>query len=171
MQTSTTREPFTRAAGLVLTIGYAAVLGWLLTTQPASMAEAVGGMAAGVGAYAVDPQAFADGLTFFRNDQFPESRAAFARADRASRDARTQFYIAYSFYREGWHRTHGDDDLYQQGLAAVERAIALAPDGRLIVEDSNLQMHSADELKAELERGLAASVSDLNPLRVFETRK
>ncbi len=171
MQTSTTREPFTRVAGLVLTVGYALLLGWLLTTQPATMAEAVGGVAAGVGAYAIDPQAFADGLAYFRNDQFPESRAAFARADPASRDARTQFYIAYSFYREGWHRTHRDDGLYQQGLAAVERAIALAPAGRLIVEDGNLQMHSADELKAELERGLAASVSDLNPLRVFETRK
>jgi hypothetical protein len=165
------QEPLIRSAGLVLVAGYASFLGWLFATQPQTMAEAVGGVAAGLGAYAVDAQAFTDGLTYFRKDQFPEARAAFSRADPAVRDARTQFYIAYSFYREGWHHTHRDDDLYQQGLAAVERAIALAPAGRLVVPDENLQMHSADELKVELARGLAASVSDLNPLRVFESRK
>jgi tetratricopeptide (TPR) repeat protein len=165
------REPLTRAAGLVLVVGYASFLGWLFAIQPKTMAEAVGGVAAGLGAYAVDSQAFSDGLSYFRNDQFAEARAAFARADPARRDARTQFYIAYSFYREGWHRTHRDDGLYQQGLAAVERAIEVAPGGRLVVDDANLQMHSADELKVELARGLGASVSDLNPLRLLESRK
>ncbi len=164
-------EPFTRGAGLVLAVIYASFLGWLFTAQPRTMAEAVGGVAAGVGAYSIDSQAFADGLRFFRSDQFPEARAAFSRADPAVRDARTQFYIAYSFYREGWHRTHQDDSVYRQGLSAVERAIELAPAGRLVVDDANLQMHSADELKAELERGLTTTASDLNPLRVFENRK
>jgi hypothetical protein len=165
------QEPIIRLAGLVLVAGYASFLGWVFATQPQTMAEAVGGVAAGLGTYAVDAQAFTDGLAYFRKDQFPESRAAFARADPAVRDARTQFYIAYSFYREGWHHTHRDDDLYQQGLAAIDRAIALAPGGRLVVDDGNLQMRSADELKAELARGLATSMSDLNPLRVFENRK
>jgi hypothetical protein len=165
------REGFTRVAGLVLIGGYASFLGWLFATQPKTMVEAVGGVAAHVGAYAIDPQAFADGLTYFRKDQFPEARAAFSRADPAARDARTQFYIAYTFYRQGWHRTHRDDELYKQGLASVERAITLAPEGRLVVDDTNLQMHSADELKAELARGLDTSASDLNPLRVFESRK
>jgi hypothetical protein len=32
-------------------------------------------------------------------------------------------------------------------------------------------MRSAEELKAELERGLRREVSDLNPMRVFEPRK
>jgi len=53
----------------------------------------------------------------------------------------------------------------------VDRAIALAPSGRLIVDDANLQMHSADELRAELSRGLVTDMSDLNPVRVFESRK
>lgn len=165
------QEPLIRVAGLVLMAGYASFLGWMFATQPQTIAEAVGGVAAGFGAYSVNAQAFTDGLTYFRKDQFPEARAAFSRADPAVRDARTQFYIAYSFYREGWHRTHRDDDLYRQGLAAVERAVALAPAGRLVVDDETLQMRSADELKVELERGLDASVSDLNPLRMFETRK
>jgi hypothetical protein len=165
------QEPLTRVAGFVLIAGYAAFLGWLFATQPKTMAETVGGVAAGFGAYAIDAQAFADGLAYFRDEQFLEARAAFARADPAARDARTQFYMAYSLYRQGWHRTHRDDDLYRQGLAIVDRAIAVAPEGRLVVDDENLQMHSADELKAELSRGLETDISDLNPMRVFESRK
>jgi hypothetical protein len=164
-------EPFTRAAGLAMVAVYAALIAWLFGAQPRSVAEAVGGVSASFGAYRIDQQAFDDGLAFFRNDQFVEARAAFERADPAQRDPHTQFYIAYSFYRQGWHRTHRDDDLYKQGLAAVERAIQVAADGRLVIEDDNLQMRSADELKAELEAGLARDLSDFNPLRVFEGRK
>jgi hypothetical protein len=164
-------EPFTRAAGLAAVVVYAAFIGWLFGTQPRTVAEAVGGMSATMGTYAIDEQAFDDGLTFFRNDQFVEARAAFARADPALRDARTQFYIAYSFYREGWHRTYRDDALYAQGIAAVDRAIALAPNGRLVVDDDNLRMRSADEVRAELEAGRTRDASDFNPLRVLESRK
>ena len=165
------REPIVRSAGLCASVLYAALIGWLLASQPRTVAEAIGGVAATVGAYRIDEQAFADGLSFFRGDQFVESRAAFARADPATRDARTQFYIAYSYYRQGWHRTHHDDALYRSGLKAVEQAIALAPEGRLAVDDPNLLMHTADELKAELEAGIRTDASDFNPLRVFESRK
>lgn len=165
------REEVTRASGLVLAAGYSAIILWLFASQPQTVTEALGGLSADLGTYAVDERAFQDGLTFFRHDQFVEARAAFDRADAARRDARTQFYIAYSFYRQGWHRTHSDDKLYREGLAAVERAIALAPAGRLVVDDGDLQMRSGDELRAELERGLAFDASDLNPTRLFEQRK
>ena len=46
---------------------------------------------------------------------------AFARADPAVRDARTQFYIAYSYYRQGWGRLYHDDALYAEG---ARRSIA-----------------------------------------------
>jgi tetratricopeptide (TPR) repeat protein len=160
-----------RIAGLVIVGAYASFLGWLFAAQPATVTEAVGGVASGLGLYSVDPQAFADGLAYFHNEQFTEARAAFSRADPAARDARTQFYVAYSFYRQGWHRSYRDDELYRQGLAAIERAIALAPDRRLVVNDTALQMHSADEVKAELEAGLRLDVSDFNPLRGFDKRK
>jgi hypothetical protein len=164
-------ETLTRVAGLALTVLYAAVIAWLFSAQPRTIAEAVGGMSASVGAYSIDKDSFEDGLVFFRNDQFVEARAAFARADPALRDARTQFYIAYSYYRQGWNRTHRDDALYREGLTAIDRAIALAPDGRLRVDDENLSMQSADELKAELGAGLTRDVSDFNPLRLLEKRK
>ena len=60
--------------------------------------------------------------------------------------------------------------LFGKGLVAVDKAIAAAG-GRLVVDDPDLQMHSADELRAELERGVTRQASDFNPLRVFRTRK
>jgi len=165
-------ETATRAIGLAASLAYAAFIGWLYAHQPQTMAQVTGGLTAAVGAYRIDEQAFAEGLRYFRRDQFEEARRAFARADPASSDARTQFYIAYSCYREGWGRLYHDDRLYGEGLNAVNRAIALAPGGRLAVVDPNLKMTTTDELKAELQAGLrAVELSDFNPLRVFRERK
>jgi hypothetical protein len=165
------REPAIRGAGLVLAIGYAAVIAWLYASQPQTVAQVTGGFASMVGAYRIDAQAFDDGLRFFRRDQFPEARAAFSRADSAERDARTQFYIAYAYYREGWGRVYNDDVLFGRGLVAVDKAIAVAPGGRLMVDDPDLQMRSADELRAELQRGVTRDASDFNPMKVFRARK
>ena len=99
-----------------------------------------------------------------------EARAAFQRADPAQRDPQTQFYIAYSFYRQGWGRVYNDDVLFKQGLETIDRAIALAPNQRLVVVDENLGMRTGDELKAELQRGLTRDASDFNPMRVFRRR-
>src|SRR5687767_6163018 len=135
--------------------------------QPQTFAQVTGGLASSVGAYHVDAQAFSDGLAFFRTDRFVEARAAFTRADPAERDPRTQFYIAYSYYRQGWKRVYSDDVLYKEGLKAVDRAIALAPGGRLVENNAELGLRSADELRAELEAGLRRDASDFNPLRLF----
>jgi hypothetical protein len=160
-----------RALGLALTVAYAGFTGWLYARQPQTLAQVTGGMAATVGAYRVDPVHFQEGLRFFRSEQFPEARAAFERADPAHQDAQTQFYVAYTFYRQGWGRLFHDDALYKQGMEAVDRAVALAPGGRLVVDDPGLGMRTADELKAELARGLVRDSSDWNPLKVFRPRK
>ena len=161
----------TRLAGLAGTILYGALIVWLYAAQPQTVAQVTGGLTATVGGYRIDRQAFDDGLAFFAKEQFDEARAAFARADPAERDATTQFYIAYAFYRQGWGRLYSDDVLFKQGLAAVDRAIALAPGGRLVIADPGLGMHTADELRAELQRGLVRDASDFNPLRVMRPRK
>jgi hypothetical protein len=165
------KEPLVRVAGLAVVALYASVLVWLYAEQPRSMAEVAGGLSATVGAYQIDALAFEDGLQYFRSDQFAAARAAFRRADPAERDPRTQFYIAYSYYRQGWHRTHHEDALYRDGLEIITRAIRLAPDGRLIVDDPELGMHRGDELKAELEAGLTTDASDFDPRRLLQRRK
>jgi len=165
------REPIVRSIGLTVSLAYGALVVWLYATQPQTMAQVSGGLTSMIGAYTVDQQAFDDGLRFFRTDRFVEARASFARADRAQRDARTQFYIAYAFYREGFGHLYDDDTLFKQGLASVDLAISLAPNGRLVVDDPDLQMHSADELRAELQRGTTVEASDFNPLRVLRKRK
>ncbi len=154
-----------------MTIAYASLIIWVHARQPTTLAHVTGGLASTVGAYRVDEQALIDGVAFFRKDQFVAARTAFARADPAERDPRTQFYVAYSYYRQGWHRLYSDDQLFGEGLKTIDKAIALAPNGRLVVEDPELVMHSADELRAELEAGLKHDSSDFNPLRVLGTRK
>lgn len=160
-----------RIAGLVVSLAYAAFIIWLYAAQPQTVAQVTGSMASGIGAYRVDTQAASDAMGFFYRDRFPEARAAFERADPAHRDPRTQFYIAYSYYRQGWGRVYNDDTLFRKGIEAVDRAIAAAPDHRLVVDDPELGMKTGDELKAELERGVTREASDFNPLKVFRPRK
>jgi hypothetical protein len=160
-----------RAAGVAITAVYAAAIVWAYASQPQTSAEAIGGLASTLGAYRIDEQVFRESVELFRQDRFAEARAAFERADPAHRDAGTQFYIAYSFYREGWRRFYSDDALYRQGLEAVNRAIALAPGGQVVVDDPQLMMHTAEELRVELERGLRTDASDFNPMRVLSPRK
>ena len=160
-----------RIVGLIGTACYAAFIVWLHAQQPRTIAEVSGAMGSSLGVYEIDAVAFADGLRFFRADRFAEARAALGRADPAGRDARTQFYVAYTCYRQGWGRLYHDDALYRLGMEHAERAIALAPDGRLVVDDETLGLRSADELRAELERGLTREWSDLNPLKVLRERQ
>jgi hypothetical protein len=160
-----------RVVGVAGAVLYATFIGWLYAQQPQSAAEVTGGLSARIGSYRVDAQAFDDGLQLFRREQFAAARFAFARADPAQQDARTQFYVAYSYYRQGWGRLYQDDRLFAQGLEAVNRSIALAPGGRVLVDDADLQMRSGDELRAELEAGMQHDTSDFNPARLLRSRK
>lgn len=165
------RDSAIRIVGAAAAVAYAVFIAWVSVSQPRSMAEVTGGLTASIGAYRIDEVAFDDGLAFFRVDKFVEARAAFARADPAMRDPLTQFYVAYSYYRQGWGRLSSDDDLFRQGIAAVDRARAVAPDGRIVVDDETLGLRTADELRAELEAGITREMSDFNPLRVLRERK
>src|SRR5688572_19665905 len=106
------RESTARLLGLVLAASYALFIVWLYVSQPQTVAEMTGARAATVGTYRIDDRAFADGLQLFRAGRFEAARLAFARADPARQDARTQFYIAYAFYRGGWGRLYNDDALF-----------------------------------------------------------
>ena len=128
-------ERSVRLIGVALAMIYASFIVWLYVRQPQTLAEVTGGLTASVSAYRINQQAFDDGLALFRRDQFEASRAAFDRADPAGQDARTQFYIAYSYYRSVGAASTRTTRFSGKGLERVDKAIALAPGGRLIVED------------------------------------
>lgn len=164
------RRRVIQTIGLAVTAIYAVAIIWLYATGPRSFREVVTGAQVASGTYQVDQTKFEAALGLFRREQFRAARDEWQRADPAQSDSTTQFYVAYSFYREGWGRVYYDQDLFKQGLAAVNRAIALEP-GPLTVADENLQMHTAAELKSELEQGTERSWGDVNPLKVMRRRK
>jgi tetratricopeptide (TPR) repeat protein len=160
-----------KSAGIAWTLLYAAFIIWLYATAPRTFHEATTSASVVAGTYAIDEARFRAARELFGREQYAAARDEWRRADPASRDARTQFYIAYAFYREGWGRVYHDDALYKQGLEAAERAINLSPEGALAVDDAELKIHSAAELKAELQEGLQTSAGDFNPLKVVRERK
>jgi hypothetical protein len=160
-----------QSIGIIATILYAAFIVWVYATEPRSFKEVATSATVATGTYQIDQQKFDAALKLFHDGQFRAAREEWTLADPAQRDARTQFYIAYAFYREGWGRIYSDDALFKQGLEAVNRAIKLTPNGTLTVDDADLQMHTAAELKAELEQGTERSLGDLNPFKVFRKRK
>jgi hypothetical protein len=160
-----------QSVGIAWTVIYSAFIIWVYATEPRTLKEVATNTQVAAGTYEVDQGRFDNALMLFRREQFRAARDEWERADPARRDARTQFYIAYAFYREGWGRLYNDDALFRQGQEAVGRAIALVPDGTLMVDDPDLRIHTAAELKAELEQGTERSLGDLNPFKVLRERK
>jgi len=158
-------------AGLTLTIAYAAFIVWIYATEPRTLKEVATSAEVAAGTYQINQEKFNSALDLFRREQFRAARDEWQRADPAQGDAQTQFYIAYSYYREGWGRVYHDQELFKQGVEAVNRAIVLASAAPLTVDDPNLRIHTAAELKSELEQGTERTWSDVNPLKVLRTRK
>jgi len=157
--------------GIIWTLAYASLIVWIYATEPRSFKDVATNTKVAAGIYEINQDKFNNALTLFHRDEFRAARDEWARADPAQSDPRTQFYIAYAFYREGWGRVYHDDALFKEGLTAVNLAINLNPNGTLVIDDPNLQMHTAAELKAELEQGTERSWKDLNPLKLFRQRK
>ena len=160
-----------QVGGFASSIAYAAFIVWIYATEPRTFKEVTTSAEVAAGTYEINQERFNSALNLFRREQFRAARDEWQQADPAQRDARTQFYIAYSFYREGWGRVYFDQALFKQGVEAVNRAIALSPPNALPIDDPDLQMHTTAELKAELEEGLESSWGDVNPLKVLRTRK
>lgn len=164
------KQRWIQIIGLVLSAVYAGAIIWLYATEPRNFKEVATGAQVAAGTYQIDQEKFNAALTLFRREQFRAARDEWQRADSAQSDPKTQFYIAYSFYREGWGRVYHDQELFKKGIEAVNRAIALSP-SPLTIDDESLQLRTAAELKAELEQGTERTWGDLNPLKVMRTRK
>jgi hypothetical protein len=165
------RHRLIQSVGVLWTCLLALFVVWLYAAEPQSVAEVADRASVAAGTYEVDRARFEAARDLFRREQYAAARDEWGRADPAGRDARTQFYIAYAFYRQGWGRVYNDDALFRQGLEAVSLAVQLSSEGALSVEDPELKIHSAAELKAELEGGLVRTAEDFNPLKVLRERK
>ena len=127
---------------------YAALHRLVYAAQPRTMAEVRGGVASTIGAYAIDQGRLRRGAAPLSRRSVRRGARAFARADPALRDPTTQFYIAYSFMRQGWGRVYRDDTLYAQALEALGRADgAWRPNGYVRVDDAGLTLRTSDELQ------------------------
>lgn len=142
---------------------------FLYTAKPKSIDEALTKTTVATGIYQIDKQAFERGIDLFRRDEFPSARDAFELADPKRQNAEVQFYIAYSFYRQGWGRFSNDDTLFRQGIAAADQCSTIDPS--FAISDSNLTMRSVAELSNELKEGIAWTLSDLDPRRLARERK
>jgi hypothetical protein len=165
---------------ILLTVLYGLFVVFLYATEPRTIAEVSDRAGETVdsvvnkgqvitGTYEVDAAKFAEGLRAFRSDNFPLARDRFIAADPERRDPKTQFYIAYSYYRQGWGRFSNDDELFKEGLAETGRLVKLDPDFHS--DDASLGMRTAAELRYEFEEGLKISATDFYPQKVFRERK
>lgn len=165
---------------LLLVAFYGAFVAWLYWAEPKSLGEVSAKAKETVenvttkgqiviGTYEVDQTKFGEGLQAFRADNFVLARDAFSKADPEKRDAKTQYYIAYSFYRQGFGKVSNDDEFFKKGLEQTNFVIGL--DKNYKANDENLKLQNPVELKAELEEGLKLSAADFNPLKVLRERK
>jgi len=174
------KEKHIQTLGIVLAAVYAVFIAWLYWVEPKSLEEVPAKAQTtienvttktqvAIGTYEIDQAKFNEGLKAFRADNFIVARDNFGRADIEKRDAETQFYIAYSFYRQGFGRVSNDDALFKLGLEQTNRVIAL--DRNFKSDDANLQLKTPVELKNEFEEGLKVTTSDFNPFKVLRERK
>lgn len=151
---------------IFLTIIGLSVIVWLYANEPKSLAEVTSKATVTIGTYEVDKAKFEEGLRQFRAENYAVARDFFNQADKEKRDANTQFYIAYSFYRQGFGKVYSDNNLFKQGLEITNKI-----DQNFRTNDEDLKMKTSAELKNELEEGLKTTASDFNPMKVLRERK
>ncbi|MCU0239788.1 MAG: hypothetical protein MUC29_10125 [Pyrinomonadaceae bacterium] len=151
---------------IVLTIiGFSLII-WLYANEPKSLAEVTSKATVTIGTYEIDKATFDEGLKQFRAENYAVARDFFNQADKEKRDANTQFYVAYSFYRQGFGKVFNDDNLFKQGLEIVSKI-----DANFRTNDEDLKLKTPTELKNEFEEGLKTTSEDFNPLKVLRERK
>ena len=174
------KEKYLQIFSLVLVVFYGAFIAWLYWAEPTSLEDvtvkaketietATTKSEVIIAIYEVDAEKFNQGWQAFRQDNFILARDLFSRADPERRDPKTQFYIAYSYYRQGWGRVSNDDALFKLALDSLNRVDTL--DRNFRANDMNLQLRTPAELRHELEEGLKVTADDFNPLKLLRERK
>lgn len=163
------KKPYLHIISISIVVVGLTFIAFLYWSQPKTLAEVTTKGSVAIGTYAIDKAEFERGVSLFRSEDYIGSRIAFDRADPEKRDAATQFYIAYSNYRQGWGRISNDDAMFAEGLKAADRVIAI--DANFRSSDAALTMRTPSELKKEFEEGLKLTVDDFNPFKLTRERK
>ena len=173
------KENLIQTLGFTATFIYFIAIVFLYAASPRSIAEVPSKAATAIGSavstgqvltgtYEINKEEFARALQSFYSDNFVAARDGFERADPRKQDAATQYYIAYSYYRQGWGRVSNDDALFRLALQSLDRVTTLDPAYR--ASDPNLKLKTPAELKNELEEGLKVTPEDFNPLKLVRER-
>jgi hypothetical protein len=173
------KEKYIQMIGIVVTGVYFVIIVFIYASEPRTLGEisskasstldnaATKGQVL-IGTYEVDKAEFGRGLSEFRADNFIAARDSLRRADPEKRDANTQFYIAYSYYRQGWGRISNDDELFRQGLEQLSTVDVIDPNFRST--DDNLKLKTTAELRHEFDEGLKITASDFDPRKLMRER-
>ena len=165
--------------GIELTVIYGLFVVWIYWVAPKNISEvsvkaketierATNEAKVATGTYEVDKVKFQQGISAFREENYVLARDFFEQADPRGSDPATQYYIAYSFYRQGWGRFSNVDELFKQALEKTEEVIKL--DREFSADDPDLKLRYPVELKKELEDGMKITADDFNPLKLARER-
>ncbi len=176
----TMKENHIQILGIALTMIFGVFVAWVYLVEPKSVEDlsvkaketieqATTKAQVITNTYEIDQSKFSEGLLAFRRDNFIVARDLFEKADTEKRDPKTQFYIAYTFYRQGWGRFSNDDELFKKGLEQIDRLIKLNNDFKS--DDADLKLKTPVELKNEFEEGLRITADDFNPFKLTRERK
>ncbi|MDH3494358.1 MAG: hypothetical protein OEM82_12460 [Acidobacteriota bacterium] len=171
---------YIQITGLALTAFYGLFVVWIYWAAPKDLSEistkaresvtkAASTASVVTNTYSIDKVKFQEGIAAFRSENFIVARDRFSKSDPEKRDASVQYYIAYSFYRQGWGRFSNDDELFKAGLEQLETVNRV--DGDFRSNDPDLKLSRPVELENELKEGLRLTAGDFNPLKVIRERK
>ena len=174
------KTKYIQILGIAVSVVYFGFIAFLYLAEPRSLADistkasstlqdvtTKGQVIAGT--YQVDPAKFAEGFRLFRQDNFVAARDLFQKADPERRDAATQYYIAYSYYRQGWGRISNDGELFAAGLKQLDRVDEIDPN--YVATDEDLKLKRPVELRHEFEEGMRVTLDDFNPAKLVRERK
>ena len=157
-------------SGLAIALLYGACIAWLYVRQPRSLEELRTQVAVEANVYRINQANFDEATKHFNAGRYQVAIDQFELADPAHNDARTQFFIAYCYYRLGRGQIYDDDEMFKKGLAAVERCLAVAPNNIFETDRADLEIKSAVALRQRFKDGLGVTPSDFNPLDWFKKK-
>ena len=137
----TVKIKYIQIVGIVVAAVYFVFIAFLYIAEPRSLADistkavttvqdAVTKGTVITGTYEIDRAKFNEALALFRADNFIAARDLFQKADPERRDAATQYYIAYAFYRQGWGRLSNDDEMFSAALKQLDVVDQIDPSPR-----------------------------------------